>query len=123
MDGDLSDHTADERFAVFRLACLFLDKGNHCLDSVDLVLPHRSLRENVLPPFTEGHDSLADFLDPCLILAGIEEIHLALAYHVVDDLDLLIDVAADNALDVLLQNRDDIVPVIGSVYFCVDFFV
>ena len=92
VDRDLFDHAADEDLAVFRLACLFLDEGDHGLNPVDFVFPKRSLRQNVLPPFAEGYYPFSDFLDAGCILAGIEEIHLALADHVIDNLDLLIDI-------------------------------
>lgn len=109
VDCDLLDHSTDEYLAVFRLAGLFLDKTDHGFDPVNLVLADCRLRQNILPSFAEGYYPFADFLDAGFVPAGIEKVHLALADHAVDDLDFLIDVAADNTLDVLLQNRDDIV--------------
>lgn len=97
MDGDLSDHAADESLAVFRLAGLFLDEADHSLDPVNLVLPHRRLRENILPPFAEGYYPFADLLDAGFVPAGVEKVHLTFANHVIDDLDLFIGVAADKA--------------------------
>lgn len=117
VDCDLLDHSADEDLAVFRLACLFLDEADHGFDPVDFVLADCRLRENVLPSFAEGYYPFADFLDAGFVPASIEKIHLALADHIVNDLDFFIDVAADNALDVLLQNRDYIVPAgVGHVH-------
>ena len=55
VDGDLFYHAADECLAVFCLAGLFLDEGDHGLDPADFVFPKRSLCQNVLPPFTEGY--------------------------------------------------------------------
>lgn len=116
VDRDLLDHSSDEYLAVFRLAGLFLNEANHGFDPVDFVLAERRLRQNVLPPFAEGYYPFANLLDEGFVPAGVEKVHLALADHAVDDLDLVIDVATDNVLYVLLQNRDDIVPIgVGHV--------
>lgn len=117
VDCDLLDHSADEYLAVFRLAGLFLDETDHGFDPVNLVLSDRRLRQNVLPSFAEGYYLFADFLNVGFVPAGIEKVHLALADHIVDDLDFLIDVASDHALNVLLQNRNDVVPAgVGHVH-------
>lgn len=85
VDRDLFDHAADECLTVFRLAGLFRYEADHSLYPVNLVLPKRRLRENVLPPFAQGDDPFSDFLNSLLVLAGIEEIHLTLADHVILD--------------------------------------
>ncbi|MCR5150931.1 MAG: hypothetical protein K6B52_06870, partial [Clostridiales bacterium] len=78
---------------------------------VDPILLQSRLCENVLPSFTQGDNPFSDLLYTGFILAGIEKIHLALADHIVNDLDFLIYISADNRLDILLQNRNDVIPV------------
>ena len=96
VDGDLFYHAADKRLAIFCLAGLFLDEGDHGLDPVDFVFTECSLRQNVLPPFAEGYYPFSDLLDAGFVLAGIKKFHLTLVDHIVNDLDFLIDIAADN---------------------------